>query len=115
MARYCHGCANHNVFSPHSRVLSQSQGFGKFTIFNGLSLPSFIAPFISLTLTTIVVRRASISGHLGGILSGFVIAYKWCDDISDYWVACGMLWCLLSCFLTTSFKLPEALDEVLIV
>jgi rhomboid domain-containing protein 1 len=40
----------------------------------GLRLPALFAPFVSLIMVSLLVPNASFSGHLGGIVAGFLTA-----------------------------------------
>lgn len=52
----------------------------------GLSLPLNLAPFTSLLVTQLIVRRASFIGHLSGIFAGFFIAWGMMGWLTPYWL-----------------------------
>jgi hypothetical protein len=50
------------------------------------SLPLSIAPFISLFITQLIVRRASFSGHLAGIVAGYIVGWGALDGLRGFWI-----------------------------
>lgn len=61
--------------------------------FVGIELPMVYAPFSSLALTQLLVRRASFLGHLAGILAGFTYSWVVRNSINAYWT----FWLVVSC------------------
>lgn len=66
-------------------VASLWQPDSSLSVFGRFELPITYAPFSSLILTQIMVRRASFAGHAAGIVSGFLYGwglFAWMDRFS---------------------------------
>ena len=70
-------------------------------------LPLTFAPFFSLLLTQLIVRRASFLGHLAGIFAGYAVGWGLLDWVRGYWlcVALGVFVCV------AAFSLARALPQ----
>lgn len=49
------------------------------------AVPSLLYPFAMLLLNQVIIPRASMLGHLAGILAGFLAAAGLLDALSPYW------------------------------
>lgn len=76
----------------------------------GISLPVSFAPFMSLFITQLIVRRASFLGHLSGIFAGLLIAWGMFQWVSPYWLLTSMIHVVLAVLVslkrTTTLSLP---------
>ncbi len=53
-------------------------------------VPITLAPFLSLVLTQLIVRRASFLGHLSGIIAGYAAGWGLLEWARGYWLAMAM-------------------------
>jgi len=91
-------------------VAYQLSGATSLSVFGLFSLPLSLAPFGSLLLTQLLVPRASFSGHLSGILVGYLYSwglFSWVDGpvffTALFWTVVALLWSLKT---TSDFPLP---------
>jgi phosphoglycerol transferase MdoB-like AlkP superfamily enzyme len=65
--------------------------------FFGLALPSLLSPFASLVLVSVLVPASSFSGHVSGIIAGFITgALSLQRSIPISSIASLLLVCLIS-------------------
>lgn len=67
-------------------VVAQFQPQFGFPLPGGAVLPVNLAPFGSLFLTQLLIRRASFVGHLAGIVAGYMISFGLFDGVTPYWL-----------------------------
>lgn len=51
-----------------------------------INLPFVIMPFLYLVITKILLPRSSFTGHLAGILAGYLISWNLFDWLRGYWL-----------------------------
>jgi len=67
-----------------------------------ITMPSLLAPWVSLVLTQMLVPQASFLGHLAGIIAGYAVAVHALDWLTGYWFWTGLLY--VSAILLLSLK-----------
>ena len=83
-------------------IISQFSSADSLDLFGYIKIPINFAPFVSLVVTSILIRQASFVGHLSGILFGYLIAwnemFKW-NLYSNHlffdsfvWISISILW-----------------------
>jgi membrane associated rhomboid family serine protease len=75
----------------------------------GLHMPALFSPFVSLVMVSLLVPAASFSGHLAGILSGFITGALSLQQVLPISLLAALcLICLISCHARSHALPPDA-------
>lgn len=79
----------------------------KFNLFGMIELPYILSPLISLLITQLIIRNASLIGHLAGIVIGYIIGLGVFDVLNNM---IGLIVLLISSSLLLIISLVGATD-----
>lgn len=74
-------------------ILSVNQkGVASLSVLGLMRVPSSLAPFGSLIVTSLLIPKASFLGHLSGVLVGYVVGFGIFDRLTPFWAFSLVLW-----------------------